>query len=577
VFLYGDDSQAARSVRQAIYDGPFDVRDYTLQPVILQVLPDLENGGAKIEPVQVNYGSLIVDSTGNLVNLREGVTYLPAGCDQDGCAQVYTGSEAVSMDQLAVRFELMADLAWSDGQPLRAADSVYAYQLAQELYPGVRPKLVQHTQSYLALDETSLEWRGLPGYTESLYQDNFFTPLPEHAWGQFSVAELLSSELANRSPLGWGAYMIEEWTPGDHITLVKNPFYFRLAEGLPHFERLVYRFTSSPTEGLQALRIGECDVLDEMTWSEAPVQELLALQNQGALELEFALGTAWEQITFGLQPSDPARLNLFALPETRQAVAMCLDRERLAKSLFGGRSQVLHTYVTSSHPLYNSEVRQYGYDPAAAADLLDSIGWLDSDQNPDTPRTALGILGVPDGTFFEFTYLSLEDEGRKQVAQMIQADLSACGLQASLVFMGRDELFAPGPDGPVFGRQFDLTQFAWVASMEPPCSLYTSEAIPGPYPEFPTGWGGGNASGYRSVEFDQACWAAQDTLVDQPEYAQAHQQAQLLFSQDLPALPLYAHLSLVATRLDFCGLNLDASAQSALWNLESFDYGATCP
>ncbi|HLA99029.1 MAG TPA: ABC transporter substrate-binding protein [Anaerolineales bacterium] len=586
LFLYADDSQAARSVRQAIYDGPFDVRGFALQPVILQDIPSLNSAGAaeygaaeygaRIEPVQVNSGNLIVDSAGKLVNLGEGVAYLPAGCEQAGCAQVFTGSEVIAMDQLVVRFRLVAGLEWSDGQPLRASDSVYSFQLARELYPGVRPDLIQHTQSYLALDEITLEWRGLPGYRESLYQDNFFTPLPEHAWRQLSPAELLSAEVSTRKPIGWGAYQIEEWTPGDHITLAVNPRYFRLAEGLPRFERLVYRFVSGAAEGLQALLAGECDLLDEMSWSAAPVQELLALQERGSLKLEFEPGGAWEQAAFGVKPGDPARLNLFALAETRQAVALCLDRQRIAESLYAEHAEVPHTYVSSSHPLFNPEAPQYGYDPQAAADLLASIGWLDSDGDAYTPRVATGVPGLPDGTSFEFTYLTLPDEGRRRAAEMVQADLAACGLQANLVFMEREELFTPGPQGPIFGRQFDMAQFAWVASLEPPCSLYTSAEIPGPYPEFPKGWGGGNASGYSSAEFDQACQSAQQRFWDQPEYALAQQQAQLVFSQDLPALPLYAHLGLVVSRPDFCGLSLDPSTPSALWSLEAFDYGPSC-
>lgn len=576
LFIYADDSQAARSVRQAIYDGPYDVRGYALQPVILSLIPNLANGGARIEPILVNHGNLIIDSTGNLANLGEGVAYLPAGCQQASCAQVFSGSEAVYMDQLVVRFQLLAGLEWSDGQPLDASDSVYAFQLAGELFPRLRPELVQVTQSYQALDETSLEWRGLPGHVESLYQDNFFTPLPEHAWGQFSAADLLSAELSNRQPIGWGAYVIEEWTPGDHLTLAKNPHYFRQAEDLPRFERLVYRFMSDPEAGLQALQAGECDLLDEMTWAGAPVQELLALQEQGALKLELS-PAAWEQITFGVQPGDPERLNLFALPQARQAVALCLDRQSLAASLFAGRAQALHSYLPADHPLYAPRVRQYPYDPQAASELLDSIGWLDSDQDPATPRVAQGVPGVPDGALFEFTFLTLPDAQRRQAVEMIQADLAACGLQADPVFMDREELFAPGPAGPVFSRQFDLAQFAWVASLEPPCSLYAGSEIPGPYPDFPKGWGGGNASGYSSPEFDQACQRARQALSDQPEYTQAHQQAQEIFSQDLPALPLYAHLSLAASRPDFCGLSLDASASSALWNLEAFDYGPACP
>ena len=51
LFLYGDTSAAARSVREAIYDGPFDVRDFASQPVILESMPKTADGDVSWEKV----------------------------------------------------------------------------------------------------------------------------------------------------------------------------------------------------------------------------------------------------------------------------------------------------------------------------------------------------------------------------------------------------------------------------------------------------------------------------------------------------------------------------------------------
>ena len=114
----------------------------------------------------------------------------------------------------------------------------------------------------------------------------------------------------------------------------------------------------------------------------------------------------------------------------------------------------------------------------------------------------------------------------------------------------------------------------------PPCRLafFTLPAeIPGPYPQSPKGWGGANASGYSNPAFDQACQQALSSLPDDAGYKEAQSQAQEIFAEDLPAIPLYLRLDLVATRPDMCGVTLDPSAESALWNLEAFNYGASCP
>ena len=576
LFLYGDGSVAARSLRQAIYDGPQDLVQYDYVPVILQKQPSAKDGDIRIEPLSVQAGSMIVDSTGALVNLGEGVAYLPSGCNDAGCGRVYTGSDPVQMDQQVTRFQLRSGLQWSDGAPLTADDSVYSYEVAQELYPRVRADLLARTQAYQALDETTLEWRGVPGYRTSSAAAVLFTPLPRHAWGSLPLQDLLTADVSNRTPLGWGPYQIDEWTPGDHISLRRNPAYFRSGDGLPVFERLVFRFMPDAAQALEALAAGECDYLDEslgLTGAEPRLQELVSA---GRVAVATAQGTAWEQLVFGIASLDTSLPPVFQSKEMRQAVALCVDRQRIAQTLFGEQGQVLDSYVPPAHPLFNPDVKRYSFDPSAAAPLLEAAGWKDLDGNPATPRQSQGAAGIPDGTPLAFDLLIGDDAEKQQLAQLLQESLAQCGIQARPQLLPPDQLFAAGPDGRLFGRRFSLAQFAWTAASEPPCFLFDSQQIPGPYPQQPRGWGGGNASGYSNPEFDRLCRQALAALPASDEQRAAHLQAQALFAEDLPALPLYARQKVIATRPDLCGLLLEPAADSALWNLEQFDSGPGC-
>jgi peptide/nickel transport system substrate-binding protein len=139
------------------------------------------------------------------------------------------------------------------------------------------------------------------------------------------------------------------------------------------------------------------------------------------------------------------------------------------------------------------------------------------------------------------------------------------------------EYLAAGPDGPVFGRQFDLAQFAWVTAVEPPCSLYLTNEIPGPYPDYPKGWGGVNASAYSNPQYDQACLEALNSLPDMPQHAGWHAQAQAIFADDLPSLPLYWHYRVVVGRSDLCGIPSEAMAESIFSDLELINYAEACP
>jgi len=576
LFLYADDSLAARTVRQAIYDGPYDIINYEMTPVILEQIPDLTNGGIRIEPTSIQNGNLIADVNKNLVVLEEGVTYYPAGCADRNCAVTYTGQEAVNIDQVVVQFKLIDGLLWSDGTPLTMDDSRYSYELAKAYYPHARAESLSYTSDYLALDETTIEWRGIPGFKDAGVNTYFFTPLPRHLWGALSPDELLNSELANL-PIGWGAYQLMEWVKGDHMTLTRNPNYFRADEGLPFFDQLVFRFMPNKEEALAALLAGECDYLDQTNHLETLLDQLLDLDNQEKAFVKLQPDVSWEHLDFGIMPYDEVNHpSFFKNKETRQAIAKCIDRVAFLEELSISESNLMNSYVSSSNPFNNPNINQYPYDPQAGSTLLDSIGWLDQDGDPLTPRVSSGVDGMMDGTVFSFTFLTTNEAEKQVVASHVQANLAQCGIEMTIETIPWDELFAAGPEGPVFGRNFNMTQFGWQTGLQPPCYLFTSAEIPGYYPDHPKGWGGANASGFSNQQFDQVCEQALRSLPGSVENKEFHLQAQMIFSDELPVIPLYQRNSVIVLRSDFCQFENNMITKIPLWNIEELDYGNPC-
>lgn len=578
LFPFGDESTAARAVRQALYDGPIDWVDGKWESPILETIPTSANGQVIFEAVTVQEGDLVVDAQGELVPLQEGTVVLPSGCEEPQCALAFTPQAPFQMDQMVVRFRLRPAIPWADGQPLQAADSVYAFEVLRALYPRLRAEWLERTAAYQALDEVTVEWRGLPGYRSAYYVNAFIHPLPRHLWGGFPPMELLNAESVQRAPLGWGAYAVEEWTRGDHLTLRRNERYFRAGEGLPRFERLVFRFIPDASQALDALLAGECDYLDESVPVMTQEERLRQLESEKKIRVQRFPGGAWEQLLFAVNPpAESGVLPFFQAKEVRQAVALCVDRLRLVQELYGGKVAVPDTYLPPEHPLANAQVRRYGHDPAAAAELLTAAGWVDDDGNPATPRLAQGISGIPDGTPFVVPLLTSDDPERQAVAQFLRQSLQQCGVSLEVQALPQESLFAAGPAGPLFGRNFALALFGWAPTVQPPCALYTSREIPGPYPQYPKGWGGANPGGYGNSLYDQVCHRANTALPESAAFRAAHEQAQAIFAEDLPALPLYVRPRLVVTRPDFCSVQEEVSVESPLWNLEALDYGATCP
>jgi peptide/nickel transport system substrate-binding protein len=77
--------------------------------------------------------------------------------------------------------------------------------------------------------------------------------------------------------------------------------------------------------------------------------------------------------------------------------------------------------------------------------------------------------------------------------------------------------------------------------------------------------------------FDATCQAVLQARPGATDvYSQRLGELQKLYAQELPVIPLYFRMKIAASRPDFCGLEMDVSARTALWNIEAFDYGSGC-
>lgn len=581
LYPLGVPNAAARSVLAAIYDGPFDVAGYAYQPVIIEKMPSLADRDAQINPISVTTGDEVVDADGNPILLEAGSRVRPAGCRSGDCVITFDGSNPIQMDQMFVEFKIKPGLLWSDGTPVSADDSVYAFQMAaHEDTPGSK-YIFDRTQSYEAADETTVQWWGAPGFVDPTYFTNFWMPLPKRLWSQFTASELQTADLSSRLPMGYGAYVIREWS-GDTLRLVKNPYYFRAGEGLPKFDELIFRVVADADAAMSALIEGRCDLIDSTVALDAHVSLLLEMNRTGQAQAYFGETPTVEWLAFGITPSSydagynaagGDRPDFFGDARMRQAAAYCLDRKKVTDTVLYGLVTVPDTYVSAQHPLRAASLVSYPYDPVAGGQLLDTLGWRDHDNNPDTPRRAQGVERVPNGAELTFTYLTTSATQRRQVAEILSQSLRGCGIGVNVIHTSPFEFYAEGPLGPLFGRNFDIAVYAMsTLTALPPCARFTSAEIP----SADNGWVGTNVSGYKNPAFDAACSAARQSLPDEASYAENYRLTQVIFAQDLPAIPLYNRLETAASRFDFCNFALDPTAASDLYAIETFDYGASC-
>ena len=570
-YLSGEAGGEVDTIFQAIYDGPVDIRGFEYQPVILEKTPSLADGDARVQTVTVSENEVYFNpETLKPESLEIGMVYLPVGCRSLSCAETYSGGEVVQ-DQLVADFKLIEGLRWSDGTPVTAADSVFSYRIDGAAETPSTKYLVNNPQSYEALDDRMARWTGIPGFMDNEYRGDFWSPLPEHLLQGLTPAELLNDEATNQRPIGWGPYVIDTWDHGRSLRLAPNLNYYRADESLPAFDFLEFRFLGPDSDSaIEQLITGECDILDESLLSTRQIGTLKSLAEEGRLGFDWVPGAVEERLELNLAP--PAGGSLVGEAETRRALAACIDRQEIVDEVLDGVGLVASTYVPSGHPLSLEPSGGVAFNPTEGKLGLERAGWILPGGEDASVREAQGVPGVQNGTRLAISLLSSSGELDGAVAERIKEDLATCGVEISVERLDPAALLAEWPDGPLFGRTFGLAVWAWPTIVSPVCEMFSTKQIPSDANPH-----GINASGFSDPTYDNGC---QSILLDIPDTAAFDGgvgSTQEVFAEQIPAVPLFLRPRFIAYSERVCGIDLDATSASALWNLETIRPAEDCP
>jgi peptide/nickel transport system substrate-binding protein len=539
LFPYAGAVSAAKTrLADLLFPPAFSEEDGTLTPLILDKVPTQADGDLRLEPVPIRRGQTVVDARGELVTATEGAWVRPSGCREAECAITWNGLDPLEMDQMVIDFTLKDGLEWTDGTPMTPADAVFSYRLASEPDSPAYGWTEARTQSFSAWDARTLSWRGYPGFASSELARFFWAPLPAHRFDSGAGFDAVAADgIWTDTPVSYGSFTLAEWGTGA-LRLVRNPAYPNPENVFPGVDQVVLRVLEGGAQaGWMALQDGTCDALDaSFRLADAP-ELLAAIEADGGYEVRTETSRSWTQLVFGMRPAEydaldnpvfAKRPDFFADARTRQGIAHCLDTAALAA--------LTHTAPWPSFlpPGISSLNEGIAYNPEEGIALLDAVGWLDHDGDPSTPRLAQDVLTVFSGIPLSLTLLVGPSPFHQDLAAGIAQSLTACGVGVEVTTLSPAELYAPGPGGPLFGRQFDLALIAWQPLSGPDCGLYTSWAIP----DAGNGWLGTNIAGFTNEGYDAACSAAALALPDEADARLAA--AEAAFIEALPSIPLAA-------------------------------------
>jgi ABC-type transport system substrate-binding protein len=208
-----------------------------------------------------------------------------------------------------------------------------------------------------------------------------------------------------RHPIRTGPFRMQEWIPGEHVLLVKNPHYFK--PGLPYLDALDCRIMKDPLTATTSLRAGEIDFIVRVPLQQVPILERSA-------GLTVVTGPAMIP-TIGF-------LNLRVTPfndlRARRAIGgYGLDRAEIARVAFQGRAQPLVSVLAPGVPDAIDLNEMYPYKPEEAKQLLKDLGY--DEKHP-----------------LQFTILiSNQDATTADIAALLKNQMAKIGVDAKITLL----------------------------------------------------------------------------------------------------------------------------------------------
>lgn len=333
-------------------------------------------------------------------------------------------------------------LQFSDGHPLTSDDVLFTFQAIYDertaapifrdaMMIGGRPiEVTAVDASHLRLVFPELV------ATPENYLSNVAV-LPRHVLGEDLKRGTLRDRYSITSDpkeiVTAGAFILESSSPGERLTLRRNPFYWKKDSAgtqLPYLDTLTLEVVADANAALTSLMQGSLDIFDRIRPTD--YASLRATSgNIRAYDLGPGLTTdhLWFNLNEGARDGkpivDPIKRAWFSDVRFRRAVSYAIDRESIASSILQGLATPLYGFVSPGNRAWvAADVPRIEYNLEKARNQLREAGF-EQRGSGDAPE-----LIDAKGNRVEFTLIvPLENEARVKMAAVIQEDLSRLGIK----------------------------------------------------------------------------------------------------------------------------------------------------
>ncbi len=431
----------------------------------------------------------------------------PRGLPQTDVAEAW----GVSKDGTVYNFTLRDNAKWQDGEPLTSDDVQFTVNLLKNggAYVPQDLQSLWKDVEVVVLSDKMIQFRLPEAYAP--FQDYLtFGILPKHIFTGKTIADIAKSD-ANLKPIGSGPYQVDRIAAeNNHITSVSLSLFKDYYKKKPFIEQFVFRYFPDSTSAWQAYQDGKIQGISQVTpdiLAEVLATPSLAVYSSRKPEMYMVL--------FNLK--DP-QATFLADPAVRRALMAGLNRPFMINSILGGQAILANGPILPESWAYYNDIEKFSYNPDGAQTQLKNAGFL-----PTGDKNSIRKKGdIP----LAFELLYPEGEPYKSIAVEIGKDLAALGVQLTATELPYDQLFDR------------LDTRSYQAAL---VSLNMNNAFdPDPYPFWDQAQmtGGQNYTQWDNRMASEFLEQAR-TSVDLGERIRMYRNFQVLFSQELPALPLF--------------------------------------
>ena len=438
-----------------------------------------------------------------LRNSPDGTELLP------GLAERWEASE----DGLQYTFYLR-DAQFSDGTPITADDVVFSFLRLRDQEDSAYPGAFQVIEDVEAIDEKTVRFTLESPAAPFLGSVEMFNAgiVPRAA------VEAMGDEAFAQNPVSSGPFMLEEWRPNDRIILQRNPHYWR--EGMPYLDRVEIIEVPDENTRVAMLRAGEVDVIQGTPWSA--IDTLMA---QEGIEVPLNPSSVINVLLINHEatPLDDVRV--------RQAIARALDTESIVRAVTFGYGVPANSTLPNALEYYDADLPGIPYDPEAARALIEEAG---------AAGTTLEVM-ITSGSSYA-----------TQVAQLIQAQLAAVGLNVRIVTVD-----TPTWWDRVISGNYQLTPTWW----------YNETTDPDQAVRWALCGSCGNLSFYTRYQNDEVDRLTEEGVseLDPERRQEIYSEIQRISLEEVSQVPLYYQPYTIAMRDHVEGLMMSPALQ---WSLD---------